>query len=557
MSQKKKLKFGILCNSLVFEAWEAACIKQLLQHPAIELQLLVVNQEAHSPRPTVLQKLKAYPYKSFLFRAYKRYLLKAKAFQNISLEEQFKTIPKLECTTIKKGKHSAYFDEKDVAHIKAFDLDFMLRFGFNIIKGDILESCKYGIWSFHHADNDFIRGGPIGFWEIYLKYDNTAAVLQQLNNKLDQGKTLRKGYLKTINHSYAENIDQLAEMTAIWPLQVCIDLLNEQSVFHAQEEITPKAKLYKYPTNYCFLQFVLILIMNKIKFHVAQLFMTESWQVVKFEGAIEHIVSQPIPKPDSITKSCSETYCADPFLWPNEAEKLMLFEYFSYKENVGKIAMSDYDGKRFKILDFGLKSHMSYPYCFEFENQVYCLPEQASSNKVSLYKINENGQVNKLKDLIHDFEARDPSLIYFQQKWWLFCTKANYFENAALFIFSANSLFDDFLPHQNNPVKVDVQNARPAGALFLKNNELYRPAQNSAKHYGNEVNINKIITLSTIAFQEEIVQTINATNFGDYKGIHHISNHNGHTVIDLKTTRFSLYNFKFQMLRKFKKMSKF
>jgi len=297
--------------------------------------------------------------------------------------------------------------------------------------------------------------------------------------------------------------------------------------------------------------------MNKIKFHVAQLFMAESWQVAKFEGAIEHIVSQPIPKPDSITKSCSETYCADPFLWPNEAEKLMLFEYFSYKENVGKIAMSDYDGKRFKVLDFGLKSHMSYPYCFEFENQVYCLPEQASSNKVSLYKINENGQVNKLKDLIHDFEARDPSLIYFQQKWWLFCTKANYFENAALFIFSANSLFDDFLPHQNNPVKVDVQNARPAGALFLKNNELYRPAQNSAKHYGNEVNINKIVTLSTIAFQEEIVQTINATNFGDYKGIHHISNHNGHTVIDLKTTRFSLYNFKFQMLRKFKKMSKF
>ena len=554
MKHTEKIKFGILCNSLVFEAWEAACINHLLNHPQIELKLLVANKTIIKAKQGILQKLGQYQYRNFLFRAYKRFVLKAQSFDYISFEAQFKTIPKLNCTTIKKGKFSEYFNSEDINEIKSYQLDFMLRFGFNIIKGDILKSCKYGIWSFHHADNDLIRGGPIGFWEIYLKRNTTAAVLQQLNSNLDEGKVLRKGYLKTVAHSYAENIDQLTEMTAIWPLQVCIDLLNQNEIIQNTPNNAEQSKLYKYPKNWQFLYFILLLLKNKIYFHFEQLFLSESWQIARFEGNIDSLTHQSKIEASYISKSRSETYNADPFLWPNNDHKLMLFEHFSYKENIGKIAMSNEDGSHFKVIDFGIKTHLSYPFCFEHETQVYCLPEQAESNKVTLYKLNADGQVSVFKDLLQNFASRDASLIFYDFKWWLFCTKANCFENAALFIFYADSLYDDFKPHQNNPVKVDVQNARPAGNLFVKENKLYRPAQNNAKLYGHKVHINEVTQLSKKAFSEEIVHTVLPEKFGNYKGIHHVTHQNGQTLVDLKQTKFSLYNFRYQISRKIKRI---
>ena len=552
----KKITFGILCNSLVFEAWEAACIDNLLNHPNIELKVLVMNDQVDSVKQSFFKKLKNYPYRNFFYRAYKRFWLKAASYQLVSFENKLKDVPILRCTTIRKGKYSSNFNDQDVASIKLLELDFLLRFGFNIIGGEILKSCTYGIWSFHHADNDFIRGGPIGFWEIYLKRNTTAAVLQQLNNQLDQGKILRKGYLKTIDHSYTENIDKLTAMAAVWPLQVCIDLMNNQDIIAKAPFALHKANLYKFPSNWRFMHFIFILFKNKLKFHFQELFLAETWQIARYEQEIDGIKKTTLPKASFLSDSKAENYCADPFLWPNSNVKKLLFERFSYQENKGKIAMLDYDGKNLKTIDFGINGHLSYPFLFEYNAQVYCIPEQADEGKVTLYKINEDGLVIKDLDLIENFAARDASIVFYNQKWWLFCTKANYFENAALFIFYANSLQEKFVAHQNNPVKVDVQNARPAGSFFLKDNFLLRPAQNSAKHYGHKVNINKIIKLSEFEFEEEIVAIIEPETFGNYIGIHHISSQQGQTVIDLKQTKFSKSNFNHQFKRKIRKKLK-
>ncbi|MFN5711359.1 MAG: hypothetical protein ACK46S_04965, partial [Bacteroidota bacterium] len=196
----KKISFGILCNSYLFEQWEANCIEALLQHPQIELKLLVMNAGNEQKKLSLWQKVKEYPYKHFFYRAYKRYLLRATSYGIVSLEKELKKIPVVNCQVNHSGKYSTYFKAEDTALVQSYQLDFLLRFGFNIIKGDILKSSKYGVWSFHHADSDDIRGGPTGFWEIYLKKNTSAVVLQQLSEQLDQGKILRKGYVKTIDH---------------------------------------------------------------------------------------------------------------------------------------------------------------------------------------------------------------------------------------------------------------------------------------------------------------------------------------------------------------------
>lgn len=68
-----------------------------------------------------------------------------------------------------KGKYAQYFSAKDLTLIKTHKPDVILRFAYNIIKGEILTLAKHGVWSFHHADEQVIKGGPAGFWELSKK----------------------------------------------------------------------------------------------------------------------------------------------------------------------------------------------------------------------------------------------------------------------------------------------------------------------------------------------------------------------------------------------------
>ena len=90
-----------------------------------------------------------------------------------------------------------YFSEANCKEIKNLKLDVLLRHEFRIIKGKILNIPKYGIWSFHHGDNDINRGGPPGFWEIMFNQSVTGVTLQILNDKLDGGNVIEKGFYPT------------------------------------------------------------------------------------------------------------------------------------------------------------------------------------------------------------------------------------------------------------------------------------------------------------------------------------------------------------------------
>lgn len=68
------------------------------------------------------------------------------------------------------------------------DADVAIRFGFGILKGDVLDAPEYGVMSFHHGDLRTYRGQPAGFWE-YLHDEDTAGVtLQRLSETLDGGE---------------------------------------------------------------------------------------------------------------------------------------------------------------------------------------------------------------------------------------------------------------------------------------------------------------------------------------------------------------------------------
>ena len=72
----------------------------------------------------------------------------------------------------------------------------LLRGGSRILQREILNICKYGIISFHHANNDVNRGGPPAFWEVFNREPSTGFIIQRLFDELDGGDVLFKGAIR-------------------------------------------------------------------------------------------------------------------------------------------------------------------------------------------------------------------------------------------------------------------------------------------------------------------------------------------------------------------------
>ena len=82
--------------------------------------------------------------------------------------------------TPRRTRYSDHIEGDDLERIRALDLDVVVRFGFRILRGEILSLPRFGVWSFHHDDERVVRGGPPGFWEVLENHPTTGVVLQRL-----------------------------------------------------------------------------------------------------------------------------------------------------------------------------------------------------------------------------------------------------------------------------------------------------------------------------------------------------------------------------------------
>jgi hypothetical protein len=76
----------------------------------------------------------------------------------VDLSAHLSGAPALRCRPETRGKFSEYFSPAEVAEIRRHDLDFILRFAFGIVRGDILSAARHGVWSFHDGDPDRSEG---------------------------------------------------------------------------------------------------------------------------------------------------------------------------------------------------------------------------------------------------------------------------------------------------------------------------------------------------------------------------------------------------------------
>ncbi len=540
--KEKKIRVAILCRGYDFDSWEADCIREVLSLPFVEIVLLIAEPAEVKQSNGIVNKLIHYPYRNFLWRYFKRYRLKIDSYKQVSLKNELEKISLVYCNTELKGKYAQYFSAKDLTLIKSHKPDVILRFAYNIIKGEILTLAKHGVWSFHHADEQVIKGGPAGFWELSKRMAVTGAILQRLTEKLDAGIVLRKGFFPTIKHSYKANLEQLLSGTASWMKQALIDVVNDST--DSNSPTTSEAPLFTFPTNLQMFRVWTITKIEKLKFHWQQLFRPEKWNIGFVEKNISNIFTDELLQNiEWLPEPQRNEYYADPFGWEENGNLKIVFELYNYKIQKGVLAISNSKGEMNTLLE--AKVHLSYPFVLDrtdsVNNNRVILPESNQSKTVFCFD-SANPKIGKV--LVENIPAIDATPVFYNNRWWIFCTHEGNFNNTNLYIYHALEFEGPWHPHGNNPVKCDVRSSRPGGTPFLLNNKLYRPAQDCSSSYGSAVIINEVIELDENTFKEQATKRIVPHKSWRYnKGLHTLSIAGKFIIIDAKRYSFNFNNF--------------
>jgi len=157
-----------------------------------------------------------------------------------------------------------------------------------------------------------------------------------------------------------------------------------------------------------------------------------------------------------------------------------------------------------------LPYHLSYPFVFERDGEMWMVPESGANRSVDLYRATAYpGGWLKEATLLSDIVASDTTLIEHGGRWWMFATVRDgggAFSDQ-LHLWSAPDFRGPWTPHAKNPVLIDIASARPAGRMVSRGGQLLRPVQDCRRSYGAALGIARVTRLDDDGF-EQVVETI-------------------------------------------------
>jgi hypothetical protein len=251
------------------------------------------------------------------------------------------------------------------------------------------------------------------------------------------------------------------------------------------------------------------------------------------------------------------SFNADPFGFKINDKEYIIFEEYSQILKRGRIAIAEINNDKLinKKIILDNKKHLSYPFILIENDDIFVICEAYKSKKLDLYKIDKsNLSLQKIREIFSNQGAIDPTIIKFNEKYWLFYSKQEKADEN-LYLAYANSLNEEFIQHPKNPIKSCKASARSGGTPFIIDNKIYRPAQNCQKFYGEKITINKINILNENDFNEEICYEISPPNSKKkIIGIHTISSIGDSTLIDGLRKKFLIYKPLISIFRNLKKI---
>ncbi|MGA9423393.1 MAG: hypothetical protein WBW61_13615, partial [Rhodanobacteraceae bacterium] len=187
----RKIRVGLLLDDFSTSSWAWLMIRQIQSSDYAQVCLVVANttDTASMPKGNGIVarlfrnrgKIIRVATRKLLEMAYgaliERKALLADSDEKRDLKELLAGVPVMDARPVRR-KWSERYSTEDLGRIREFSPDLLVRMGSRILKGGILDVARYGVWSYHHADNLINRGGPAGFWESMLGRPETGCIVQ-------------------------------------------------------------------------------------------------------------------------------------------------------------------------------------------------------------------------------------------------------------------------------------------------------------------------------------------------------------------------------------------
>lgn len=516
------LKFAVICCNESIARYQQQCIHTLCQSSLAECAcVILVESNAAPPRR-----------RGFGPGMHSKQLLSI----DTGLIQNLANTPRIDCRSqLTDGQDIPDAAAKTIQNRK---LDFILDFRTQPTR-PTSNLAEYGIWTFGH-----LLASPSGaerpFLEDVISSRKTVLdALVRLEPPPSPNTTLRQGQFRMIPYSYSRTADLILEQCSRWPLMACIDiaLSNQRKTTFAPTPATRQR--LPLPT----LRYTASKTARYIRTFVDRHFVRNIWSVAIVNSGLDELLKSQGNshfEHTTITSRQPEGFLADPFCLQTDDGMLCLAEDYDARTRKGHIAAIDiHHPQQPPVPAISEEHHLSYPFLFEHDGAVHCIPEAYQSGGVWLHTLLAEPNQWEKTLLIENLPAVDPTLLRHNGKWWLFCTRRDDISSANLYIYHADDVTGPWKPHANNPVKQDASNSRPAGAFIQHKGFLLRPAQDCSRGYGGKVLLNRVVHLSENDYAETPYTHLCPQNLftnAGYSGLHTVNVMKDCIVVDIKRT---------------------
>jgi hypothetical protein len=521
------LRVGVLLDATTLPQYSRAILEDIRRSNFATLTVAVINADVSPPgaeasagprlklRPALLNRALYVLYQRFLDARYR---------------DANHPVRSVDCGDLLAGVPCLYVQPQTsgAAHrlppdairaLAGYELDVLLRLGFNILRGEVLSVARCGVWSYHHGDNEHYRGLPPQCWEVLERNPVTGVVLQVLNEDLDGGLVLARGLYSTASMlSVAKS-----QFGPYWSSQhFVIQKLNELhadgwDAVRARAAPSPayrgRQRIYRTPNNFEMARWALGSVLPALARRVVRPKRIYTWSIGlrRTSTALDPGSRAVVPDDFRWIGAPPGHFWADPFLVERAGQTWMIFEDYDYALKRGAIACAplNSDGSLGPVRTVLRRPyHLSYPCVFEYDGEIFMVPEASSTERVELYRAQAFPERWVAERTLLALRTVDSTPFPAHGRWWMFTTPVVVAHSSTVTVlYSADRLDGEWRLHRA-PVSADVRFARCAGHVLLTGGSRYRVSQDCSVRYGYAVGFNRILALDAENYAEQPVGTL-------------------------------------------------
>jgi len=273
---------------------------------------------------------------------------------------------------------------------------------------------------------------------------------------------------------------------------------------------------------------------------------TQAYSIAMYAGATPWTIQplrgarQPLLTRRHVT-DVPAAFVADPFMLQRHGAWHLWFEVMRADRGLGEIGLATSPNGRdwtYRGIVLAEGFHLSYPYVFVCEDDVYMIPETGDASSVRLYRASTFPHAWVfVTELLTGATFLDASVFHHDGRWWMLvetsggpvagATRPRY---ATLRLYHAVDLHGPWTEHPMSPVvDLDPAIARPAGRVVKVNGRPVRFGQDCSIVYGQAVRAFAIEELSETQYRERLLTPAPFLGPGPRRwnrhGMHHIDAH--------------------------------